>query len=278
MTVEVIATPASSDPPRVILTVTGIPAGTARLQVSRRVGGRLLRAVRSDRVVTGTTETTVDWEAPLGVPVYYDVIPVDAGGTALAPTAVSSPVTLPDPPESHAWISDPLDQTTPMLVRCLVGTDEARVYPASGSVVTTMDAGRYASMGSRPGLEVWPVTLWAEGDAEVAQLRRLLVGDYATPGGPAGILVRVAGWHQLPPMLYGISMSPSEQVSPKRDDMWSRWSMDLSVTDGPRLATVIARWAWADLTAFCVAEGLTWGTVKGRFATWTEMSMGPEGY
>lgn len=219
----------------------------------------------------------VDYEVPLGVPVAYEVDALAADDGVLA-TATSVQLVMPEPPDGSAWISDPLDELSPMLVRCLVGTDEVRNYPASGEVVTSMSGARSGSMGTRPGLSVWPMTLRAEGAEDTRRLRSLLVGDETDEGrgGPAGVLVRLAGWHQLPPLLYGLGLSPSEEFSPHRDHTWSRWQVELSVTDGPALATVIRRWTWADLTAFCVAEGLTWATVKTVFPTWNAMTLGPE--
>lgn len=273
---DVTVTEVVGDPPRALVTVSSIPAGADRITVSRRAGRRLRRAPRMSRQVAGASVSVVDYEVPLGVPVSYDVTALAANGGVLASTT-SSQLVMADPPDGCAWISDPLDELSPLLVQCLVGTDDVRTYPASGEVVSAMSGARYGSMGTRPGLSVWPMTLWAEGADDTRRLRSLLVGaNDEDRGGPAGLLVRVAGWHQLPPLLYGIGLSPDEEFSPHRDHTWARWQVELSVTDGPALATVIRRWTCADLLAFGLAEGLTWGTISTVFPTVDALALGPE--
>lgn len=263
VSVEVLTRPV----PEARIDVSGIPDGAARLEVTRRVAGVTMFAPRATSAVAGTTGLAQDFDVPLGVPVEYRVDAVAADGAVLA-SAQADAVTGPDVPDSHVWVSDPLDTGSAMLVRALVGTDQARSYPAAVETWATGSGGRSGSVGPRAGLESWPLVLWVEGAEEVRRLRWLLTES-------SGLLVRAPAAHQLPPLMFGFVPTPTETASPIPGmHAWAQWQVELRITDGPMLKVALARWSWRDLTDFCLAEGITWATLEAVFPTWRDVRLG----
>lgn len=127
-----------SSPPWVDLYISSLPATTTRVEVTRTWAG-VSERVRGDSaaMVLGADTRVVDWAAPVGTgSIVYSVQAFSAAGAALsAPATVT--VTASTIEFGMAWVSDPHDPTSAVLVQLLGGGPaEGASAPMSGSLVT----------------------------------------------------------------------------------------------------------------------------------------------
>lgn len=117
-----------ADPPRVTLDVTSMPAGTARVEVVRIDSNGSQAPVRgaSDVPVQDTAAwTATDWDVPVGrAPVWRATYRNVAGGLLDSDTGSLPDGTIPSPDCDLAWISNPYDPSTAMLVTLMAGSDD----------------------------------------------------------------------------------------------------------------------------------------------------------
>lgn len=118
------------NPPRVVLDVTGMPAGTATVEVVRIADNGSQAPVRGAGQVSvqdTAAWTVIDWEPPVGrSPVWRASFRNSAGGllateSGALPDAAGVPA--PDDPDT-AWISNPYDPASAMLVTLMAGSDD----------------------------------------------------------------------------------------------------------------------------------------------------------
>lgn len=128
-----------TSPPFADLYISGLPVGTARVEVTRQWRG-VSRRVRGDSqaVVLGTGVRVVDWALPVSVDagvISYVVSAVSAAGAVLEVSAAVE-VTAPPIGHSEAWVSDPHDPMTAQLVSVMAVDGEQG--DAAVQTVTTM--------------------------------------------------------------------------------------------------------------------------------------------
>lgn len=116
------------DPPRVTLDVTSMPAGTARVEVVRIDSNGSQAPVRgaSDVPVQDAAAwTATDWDVPVGrAPVWRATYRNAAGGLLDSDTGSLPDGKIPSPDCDLAWISNPYDPTSAMLVTLMAGSDD----------------------------------------------------------------------------------------------------------------------------------------------------------
>lgn len=93
------------DPPRIVVTATGLAAEGGTLRIYREVDGtRVLLRGAVDVEVTGDTMVFLDYEAPFGVPVDYALIQTGSTGTVTG-SGTPAPVTL---MVASPWLTNPV--------------------------------------------------------------------------------------------------------------------------------------------------------------------------
>jgi hypothetical protein len=123
-------------PPMVAVTWdTGeLPANTNTVIVYRTVDG-VETTVRNGYNLYAVGGAIVDdWEAPIGVPVTYRAECFNSVGTDLGSTASSVAVTILADTVGTAWLSDPLDETSPVKVTMAGQAGQAPSRPIPGQV------------------------------------------------------------------------------------------------------------------------------------------------
>ena len=120
-----------ADPPRVTLDVTSMPAGTARVEVVRIDSNGAESPVRgaADVPVQDTAAwTATDWDVPVGrAPVWRAIYRNSAGGL-LGTESGGLAAAVPAPDCDLAWISNPYDPGTAMLVTLMAGSDDETTH------------------------------------------------------------------------------------------------------------------------------------------------------
>ena len=249
-------------PPRVDLVLAGMNAATAYVRVKRLCGGELWW-VRGGSTVVGTSGRVTDWEVPVGRSVTYGVYAMSAAGAMLEYKAATV-TSVADAPLSSVWLSDPLDQTSPMLVQAIAGTDDARTYPAnvSRSVGSSTGRGRL-SVGTRQSLPQWRLTILAEG-TDRGRVRDLITGATC-------LLVRPPSVADLPPFIYGVPAEPQEQVRARAAGGPALWDLTLTTSGGPALDVQVPVWTYEDLKA----TGTLYSALAATYPTYIDLSRGP---
>lgn len=251
-----------ADPPRVDLVLTGMPATTARVRVYRKCNGQDLW-VRGGTQVVGVAGRVMDWEVPCGRLITYWVYCVSSAGATLESKSVTV-ATVPDVPMSSVWLSDPLDQTSPMLVTALAGTDDVRTYPANVSRAVGSATGRARlSVGTREALPAFRLTILAEG-ADRAAVRALVTGSVC-------LLVRAPVAADLPPLIYGVPAEPQESVRAYAAGAPATWDLTLTTSGGPALDVMVPAWTYGDLKA----TGALYSALSSSWSTYLDLSRGP---
>lgn len=251
-----------TDPPRVDVVLTGMPADTARVRVFRQCGGQDYW-VRGGTQVVGTAGRVTDWEVPCGRTVTYWVYCMSAAGATLESGSVTV-TTVPDVPTSSVWLSDPLDQKSPMLVTALAGTDDVRTYPAAVSRAVGSSTGRARlSVGTREALPRFRLTIFAEG-TDRAKVRALVTGSVC-------LLVRAPTVADLPPLIYGVPAEPEESVRAYAAGAPATWDLTLMTSGGPALDAMVPAWTYGDLKA----TGALYSALSSSWSTYLDLSRGP---
>lgn len=251
----------STDPPRVDLTITQIPAEAARLTVERLLDGQWWTVRTPGTILSGTSAYLEDHEAPVGIPITYRVAAYNPSGTLLAEsTRQIDP--LPDPPTGHVWLSDPLDALSARLVLCAADSDVDRpltipysdAYPLGSPVVTT-------SYGTRTwGPIVWIVD--AADQDEHRAISSLLTG---------GVLIRAESARDLPPLIYGPPRDLIQSVDQIANSVrYSRHTFSIVPSVGPGVSTILPRRVWADY----MAEAATWADGMAMYPVWRDVIRG----
>lgn len=167
----IVATPA----PTVNLTLTGLPAGTSSLIVTRSWASTV-RTVRQRVVVSGTAALVRDYSVPIGRAASWTVQALSAAG-AILESGTSGSVTVPLLTNaSTAWVVDELDPRHAMLVSLMEGTDAQVQYSSNGILSVPADGGDATwisgarQIGGRPFIV--KTTNAAQGDAFEVMIRR----------------------------------------------------------------------------------------------------------
>ena len=258
---------APSVEPAIDLTFAEIPAGTATLRLERVVDG-VVTPVRgaSGLLVAGTTGTHLDTEPPCGRGVSYRVTAIGPAGETLG-TGVSSPVMVPDPALSCVWLSDPLDDTSPMQVLVTSATPLDMVTDVTTAAPSGQPLARVYASTTRV-LPEWQLVVKVTGP-QVVRFREFLAGA-------AHVLVRPGSKTGYPGAVYGTirSATPKTYWSADGTPVREYWTLAVTRGEGPGLDKIQPRWTWADLAQYCLDNDVPWSRLGEHFPTWADVKRG----
>lgn len=240
--------PVLGDPcPRVEITLTGLdPVGPSRVTVWRSTVGGKRRAVRGwkNRLVFGS-DIGIDYEAPLGREIRYDLQVISGAGTPLRVTATCTLAAteglIQDPlvPSSNVPLVDfsgsgiPTPTLAPSAFRKLtydMGSSQERVL---GSDTPVGFAGQRMVAS---GVDFSTLTDSAE---QGTALRNLLMTAYP-------ILVRpLPEWGDLPDLLYlDVPQPVEEPLNAHTGGTLTRWTLAGDQVTPPSLSVVVPLWTY----------------------------------
>lgn len=209
--------------------------------------------------ITSSSVVIEDYEAPLGVPVYYYAETLAPGAT-LAGTRESSSVTITLDNANEAWLKDPGNPQRNLRVLVKAGPDwqrpisqaEYRVRGRRNSIVLS---------DVRGGLE-GDLALWTRTDEEREALHWLLDSG------------NVLLWQAMPgmgvsDMYVNVGAATEGRVTQYAPEPWREWQLPLRQADMPTAIGVAgsAGRTWQDV----LTENATWADVLSRYATWEDV-------
>lgn len=254
--------PVLGDPcPRVEITVTGLDAvGPSRVTVWRSTVGGKRRAVRGwkNRLVFGS-DIEIDYEAPLGREIRYDLQVISG---AVTPLRVSATCTL---DATEGLIQDPLvpSSNVPLSAFSGSGLPVPTLAPTAFRKLTyDMGSSQERVLGSdtpvgfagqrmvASGVDFSTLTDSAE---QGTALRNLLMTAYP-------VLVRpLPEWGDLPDLLYLDVAQPSEEpLNAHMGGTLTRWTLTGDQVTPPSLSIVVPIWTYDQVQQ--VWEGYTYAT------------------
>ena len=267
---------ALDDPPRIYINLSGINANARSLEVFRIIEGNYsslpydsMKVRGTNRALVGTTAFLMDWDAPVGVKISYQIKAYGANGVVVE-TDSTLPTIIPASGEmdSLAWMSDPLAPNEAVQVNLLADTDTTREYPASVQVVTPAGTPYgVANIGARLA-PIMHIEVCTRGD-EVDTMERLIM-EAPT------LLIRPPSGTRMPALFYGAPDQVTRtNVGSRRPgrEMHVHWAWDMQQTRGPGRALLVAVWSYRDTKT---ALGTT-NTYKGAptvFATYRDRVRG----
>lgn len=200
-----------------------------------------------------------DYEAPLGVPVYYRMEALQADGTPGSYRS-TAPVTVPAGDRQWAWLKDPAypHRSTRVLVERApdwqrpIQQTEYRVRGRRNAVVHS---------DVRGGLE-GTLTVWTTSDEHRARLHWLLDSGHV-------LLVQAAPGMGVEDVYAAVGEVTESRVTTYAPEPWRTWSLPLMQVDMPAAVGVAgtAGRSWQDV----LTTHDTWQQVLDRYATWEDV-------
>jgi hypothetical protein len=200
-----------------------------------------------------------DYEAPLGVPVYYYLELFDEGDQT-PDTRSSSTVTIDPGDVNEIWLKDPGNPQRNMRLMVEAAPDwdrpivqaEYRVRRRRNSVVLS---------DVRGGLE-GALSIWTRTDAERAAVHRLL-----DPG--TVLLWQAAPGMGVDDMYVNVGQVQEARITSYAPEQWRAWVLPLRQADMPVTVGVAssAGRTWQDI----LTENSTWADVLAKYATWEDV-------
>lgn len=227
-------------PPYADLGVTGLPAGTTSLRVSRVMGAGT-EVIRARGTIAGSTGRVVDYDAPVGRPVAWQVDALSASG-GLLESATTAQYTLTAPAEGKAWIMDPMSPRSAMLVDVLVGHDAKRDYVARVAAAERLGMSLPRALTS-PRQAPTRSPMWTtETIADYLAMEQLLASGQVLSlrASPTTIKHRTGVLHVACPAVHALEYQPADFVD---------WSAEGFEAAGVALPPVVVLWTYADLKA-----------------------------
>lgn len=240
-------------PPGDLMTLWRVTADGARTVVRGSDG------MIEGQVVTSDSYTVTDYEAPLGVPVYYQFEIRDAVTGALESTRTSAIVQLADPGGSMVWLKDPIEPQRNLL---LMGKT-----PPSWQ--REIEVGEFRVRGRRNSVILTDVRQGYTGDVEVFtrddEERRLLHWLLDT-GHP--IFIQTGPGTGIDDIYAQVGQATENRLTSFAPEPWREWTLPLIQVDRStnRQAGSALR-TWQDVRV----ENPTWGHVLARYDTWLDV-------
>ena len=256
---------ALTGPPRVDLDGTGYDVATAYVVVTRLWRDTSL-PVRSDlaTAVVGGLFVLTDWDTPLDTPVTYDAVGYTAAGAVTGTASVT--VTVPSGLDrSQAWLSDPLDPSTALVVDLADGTDEEISLPLAGELVSPMGRDLPMPIGARR-LYGQGRTLVVETDTEAAStaLEQMLTGS-------GTLLVRAPHVWSRNGLVYlsaSVTVRPLHQLA---DHTWeTQWILSGGEVSAPTLGVLVNPRTYNDAST----EAATYAGLLAAWPTYRDLLRG----
>lgn len=199
-----------------------------------------------------------DYEAPVGVPLWYEYETYNVGSTVPSATGRSTgKVTVPSGDPNEAWLKDPgqPQRNLRVLVKQApdwqrpVAQSELRVRRRRNSVILS---------DVRGGLE-GDLVIWTRSDEERKALHWLLDDGSI-------LLWQAAPGMGIDDMYVAVGQVTEGRVVPYAREVWREWTLPLKQVDMPVTVGVAgsAGRTWQDI----LTEHGTWADVLARYATW----------
>lgn len=290
------------DPPNVVVDVTDMPAGTTTITVERIAEAGQSVVVRgADRVaVTGTDAwTCTDWDAPVGRDPVWRATMRNAGGGVLgtvdghvwqggdtvgdtvgdvvSDTVGGDDVTSGVPPitSGMAWISNPYDPLSAMLVPLMADSDQETTHSMDVSLSL---AGRATHLPSAVvgvrllgGKRTFTVRCWTRDQAQ--QLETLLTSAVT-------LLVRSQQIRHRTGCLFVVVGDVTEVPHHNRpaQSEATTWTLSCDEVDPGRIGVLVPPWTWAKSRAYVAAQvgktEATWADRQAVFPLWIDATRG----
>jgi len=246
------------NPPRVVLDVTGMPAGTATVEVVRIADNGSQAPVRGAGQVSvqdTAAWTVIDWEPPVGrSPVWRASFRNSAGGLLATETGkLDSPVPAPIDPDT-AWVSNPYDPASAMLVTLMAGSGDDTTH---GMDVSLSLPGRRTHLPSAVvgvrglgGARTLVVRCWTQDEAQ--RLEDLLATTTT-------LLVRSAVIRHRTGCLYVVVGEAVEHREWEFLDgqQETTWTLSADEVDPGHLGILVPPWTYQKSTAYVAAQTST---------------------
>lgn len=243
--------------PRVGVTVTGLGVGASVVSVWRVADGERNPVRGARRITMSDANYVVDYDAPIGRPITYEVEVLS--GPSGASRVTSDPVTV---DSLTGWIMDPLvPQTAVEIVRRrLPGGQITFAASAMSKLDYAADVQVFKILGSNKPMALFGQRLAASGvdlslvvDAvdQNARLRNLLAST-------AQVLVRVpAAWTDaLPGACFAAVATVSEApVEAAQGGALTAWSLSADVVAAPTIRVLTAEFTYGDVKQLFATYG-----------------------
>jgi len=235
--------------PRVGITITGLGVGNSSVSVWRSADG-LREPVRGARRVALVDSTyLIDYDAPLGRPITYEVEVIS--GPSGANRVTSSSVTV---SSDSAWIMNPLvPQSAVPITRTLTRTGEPTfAVEAMNKLDYVMDSQVFKIMGSDKPMALFGQRAAAAGVdlsmiTDAAEQNTRMRDLFASSG---VLLVRLpASWAEfIPGAWFALVATASEQPKGAQDeDPVTLWSLSADTVAAPALKVLTATFTYGDV-------------------------------
>lgn len=199
-----------------------------------------------------------DYEAPLGVPVYYYA--ETRTGATVTGTRTTDTVTLTPGDSNYCWLKDPGNpQRNLQLMVAAPPAWEAPIQQAGYQVRGRSN--RVTQSDVRGGLE-GNLVVWTQSDADTAALKWILSSG-------ATLLWQVTPGVHESDMYVSVGNVGLPRAVPRADEEWREWTLPLVQADMPVSVGVAgsAGRTWQDIAT----EFNTWGDVLTAYATWEDV-------
>lgn len=256
MTVTLAATPG----PSARITITGI-VGAASVQIFRGDGAQEVRVAGDDLQIPAGAVYITDYRLPPGRTATYRAVLYSSLGV-VTESVSAAPLAVPELAQCTAWVMDPEDPTTAMLVTFMDGTNAQVGHQSAGVVANPLQ-----------GLPIWlggPRTRLARSfvigtttAAEATQFQQMI-----EPGGQ--LLIRPdAGIRHNTGLIYmGAGSIPEAPWNAYEES--ADWTIDGTEVADDEWPVVVAERTWLDVEAECA----TWLEVEAMWATWLAVEIG----
>lgn len=209
--------------------------------------------------ITADQLVVEDYEAPLGVPVYYTVAIYDSTG-AYVGGRDTTPVTIGLGDGSYVWLKDPGEPQRNIRVMASRPPDWTR--PIEQAINRVKDRRNPVIFsGKRGGLE-GELQVMTQTDDERAGLHRL-----CDPG--HFLLVQANPGYGVEDAYVSVGALPEGRAGGDATDPWRVWTLPMTQVDMPTTVGVAgsAGRTWQDI----LTENTTWADVQNRYATWEDV-------
>ncbi|MFJ7069207.1 hypothetical protein [Streptomyces sp. NPDC101115] len=213
----------------------------------------------SGEVLTSATLVVEDYEAPLGVPVYYYAEARNSSGVLTA-TRTSVTVTLDPGDPLLCWVKDPGNPQRNC--RAMVAAPPDWTLPIQQAVYRVKGRPLPVVHSDVRGGHEGQLVVWTRTDSETAALRSVLAS------GNVLLLQFAPGKHESDRYV-SVADTPLPRIIPDGDEEWRAWTLPLIEVDQPVTIGVAssAGRTWRDV----LTEFDTWADVLAAFETWEDV-------
>jgi len=235
--------------PRVGLTITGLGIGDSVVSVWRTADGERNPVRGARRMVAVDSDYLIDYDAPLGRPITYEVEVIS--GPSGADRVTSSSVTV---NSDSAWIMDPLvpQSAVPITRRLTSAGEPTFAVEAMNKLDYAMDSQLFKILGSDKPMALFGQRAAATGVdlsmiTDAAEQNTRLRSMFASSG---VLLVRLPkSWAEfIPGAWFALVASVSEQPrGASNGDPITSWSLSADTVAAPTLKVLTATFTYGDV-------------------------------